>query len=466
MAARLFEKIPEHLFSVLASPNRDTYAKALFVIHDAFRHELVIHRESLTASLMDSLSADIEGADFSGDMTKEEQGEDLTSFSGKAHFLIRKLHDCGWIDFEYERGSFEEVITVPDYSIRIIDVLYGLTVDVQKEYNSYVYATYAALKNADATPEYRFQALESAYHNTENLIDELKTLYNNIRRYFQRMESEMDANALLDLHFQEYKKKIIDAVLYPLKTMDSVPRFRTPIQEILNDWSRDDRVLLQIVNSGIHARVFSDEEAGHEETMRMITWIIDEYDNLDGLLAAIDSRHTQYTVATMEKIRYELNVDNSARGKLAHILKNAGDPDVLHAMQEGLRCYRHQYVANGSLYTNVKRTKRSEGKPLAASRANQNPEAMKKFLERVRNQYPNRRIDQYILSLFQGKDTFTTIDAPMKTQEEFILFLLGTIRANEKSAPYTVTIYDTYVMHEGCSLPSCVFEIRKGSAAK
>ena len=60
----LFEYIPARFFSILVSEKRELYVEALFILRLAFKTELVIRREDLTAMLIDSLEAGILQADF------------------------------------------------------------------------------------------------------------------------------------------------------------------------------------------------------------------------------------------------------------------------------------------------------------------------------------------------------------------------------------------------------------------
>ena len=230
----LFTHIPQRFFTILTSAKKELYVEALFVLRQAFKTELVIRREELTAMLVGSLEANILQADFSEEA--EEMGADREDgLSGKAHLLLRKLRDAGWLEFEYERGSFEENVTIPDYAIEVINLLYDLSTERVREYNSYVYATYAALKNSRENPDYLYQALQAAYQNTVRLVDELKLLFNNIKRYYQRISELSDVNTLLEEHFDRYKEQIVDTVYYPLKTIDSVPRFKYAILSMLNE---------------------------------------------------------------------------------------------------------------------------------------------------------------------------------------------------------------------------------------
>lgn len=224
---KLFERIPDKFFSILTSSKKELYVEALFVLRQAFKTELVIRRENLTAMLMDSLESSILQADFSEEA--EETGEDradMDGISGKAHLLLRKLKATGWLEVEYERDSFDENITIPDYAIEVIELLHDLSSEQIKEYNSYVYATYAALQNSRENPDYLYQALQAAYQNTVKLVDELKLLFNNIKRYHQRIMDQLNVNDLLAEHFDRYKEQVVDTIYYPLKTIDSVPRFK------------------------------------------------------------------------------------------------------------------------------------------------------------------------------------------------------------------------------------------------
>lgn len=77
---KLFERIPDKFFSVLTSSKKELYVETLFVLRQAFKTELVIRRENLTAMLMDSLESSILQADFSEEA--EETGEDQPEMEG------------------------------------------------------------------------------------------------------------------------------------------------------------------------------------------------------------------------------------------------------------------------------------------------------------------------------------------------------------------------------------------------
>lgn len=459
---KLFERIPDKFFSILTSGKKELYVEVLFVLRQAFKTELVIRRESLTAMLMDSLETSILQADFSEEA--EETGTDrveMDGISGKAHLLLRRLRDTGWLEVEYERDSFDENITIPDYAIEVIELLHSLSSEKVKEYNSYVYATYAALQNSKDNPDYLYQALQAAYQNTVKLVDELKLLFNNIKRYHKRITDNLDVNDLLAEHFDRYKEQVVDTVYYPLKTIDSVPRFKYAILSVLNGWLLDDKTILNIVDQGISRHIFQDEESGKEEILSMINSIADTYDSIEGMITNIDRKHVEYTSASIDRIRYMMNADRSAKGKLVELLKHAGEKEIYFEMNQAVEVYRHSYMDMQSLYDRVKRTMKTEGRPLPIQERGENSELVQSFLSDVRRQYSNQKIDDYIEGCFYGRTEFFTEDAVMESTEDFILFLLGTLRGREKSAGYQVEFGQGNVDCQGYSLPRARFVKKK-----
>lgn len=116
----LFNALPSELFSILASPNRLLYADALDVLYAAYRDNLKIPEQTLYSMLRSRLERQLAEANFDGEDIDEEELRDI---SGRARFLIRKLCSKGW--FEKERSEdFEEYITVPGYSSRLLELFH------------------------------------------------------------------------------------------------------------------------------------------------------------------------------------------------------------------------------------------------------------------------------------------------------------------------------------------------------
>ena len=122
---KFFEVIPSELFSPLASPNRVLYADALEVLYLVYRDNLKIPEDTLYSVLRSNLEQQLADAAFEGEDIDEDELRDI---SGRARFLIRKLCSKGWV--EKERGEdFQEYITVPGYSSRLLELFHQLRDD-------------------------------------------------------------------------------------------------------------------------------------------------------------------------------------------------------------------------------------------------------------------------------------------------------------------------------------------------
>lgn len=238
---KLFEVVPSEFFSVLASPNRELYAEALEILYRAYRNHLRLPEDTLYSMLCGNLEEQLAVAVFEGEDIGEEERQDV---SGKARFLIRKLCSKGW--FQKERGeNFQDYITVPSYSSRILELLHQLKDDSPVRGYSYVFGTYSTLKVADENGSIyeKMAAVYAAYENTENLIRLLRMVYHNVKGFFQRQSELTDINAVLEAHFDKYSHDLAEAYIRPLKIKDSVPKYKNPICDILNRWIEDDALL-------------------------------------------------------------------------------------------------------------------------------------------------------------------------------------------------------------------------------
>jgi hypothetical protein len=203
---KFFEAVPSDLFSPLASPNRGLYADALDVLYVAYQENLKIPEDMLYSMLRSQLEQQLADATFEGEDIDEEELRDI---SGRARFLIRKLCSKGW--FEKERGDdFEEYITIPSYSSRLLELFHQLRDDSPIRGYSYVFGTYSTLKVAyESGSVYdKMAAIYGAYDNTRALINLLQMVYHNVKHYFQMQIDMQEVNEVLASHFNDFGQKV------------------------------------------------------------------------------------------------------------------------------------------------------------------------------------------------------------------------------------------------------------------
>lgn len=271
----LYDIIPENLFSVLVSKNKNLYVKTLFVLLDAFKQHLKISKDELISMINAQLDDDIISADF----TEEELLESEQSISGKAHFLVRKLKSTGWILIETE-NDFREYITVPGFSYKIIQLLYDVANVSETENFAYVYSTYSSLEIAKKTrdPFEMITALNDGAERTERLVESLKSVYHSITYYNQQLINTLNVNNVLHSHYEIFQEDVILKILRPLKIKDSVPKYKIPIQNILKLWIAEEDVIEDMVQYRLSKQNDNDEGEIRNDILRKIHYIIDTYD--------------------------------------------------------------------------------------------------------------------------------------------------------------------------------------------
>ena len=295
---KFFEVIPSELFSPLASPNRVLYADALDVLYNAYRENLKIPEDMLYSMLRSKLEQQLADATFEGE---DIDVEELRDISGRARFLIRKLCSKGW--FEKERGDdFEEYITVPSYSSRILELFHQLRDDSPIRGYSYVFGTYSTLKVAYESDNVydKMAAIYGAYDNTQSLINLLQMVYHNVKHYFQMQIDMQEVNEVLAAHFNDFGQKVVEAYIRPLKIKDSVPKYRVPIQSVLRNWATDDALLLAMANAALQDKRGDTIENCRADLLRKIFWVDERYDNMEhDYLDEIDAQVRRYTRAAI-----------------------------------------------------------------------------------------------------------------------------------------------------------------------
>ncbi len=468
---KLFEILPQNLFSILASKNKEIYTEALFVLRKAFKQEMTIRKSDLASMLIANLDEKMYEIDLSeeeteGDVSGEEKG---TTLSSRAHLILRRLKETGWIDVEYQIDSFEENITLPDYSVKLINLLFSFTDESVKEYNSYVYSTYSDLKTADQErDDYMYTALMNAYDKTVQLVDELKTLHNNIRRYHQALNEYVTVNDVLKGHFDEYKNLIMDRIYHPLKTFDSVPRFKGPIMRILSEWLADYNLRERISDQAIIRGKYKTKSEANEDIILKIGEISDTYERLEEMLEEIDRKNSAYTRASIEKMRYLLNSDRSIKGKIVDLLTQISIslPDkqniLIGQLANAVELFRQGYLDEKSLFIRAAKSMKKEGKPLEITNSinEEGENALAEFLEKAKKSYSHARILQFMTSAMAGISVVTSREIPLPDDESFILLMLGTLKSGEKNVFYQVEFNEGYIENNGYRVPEMRF-IRK-----
>lgn len=452
-----------NFFSLLASPNKEIYLETLFVVYRCYKQELLIQKEELVNELI----ATLENRMFE---LAAEEGDDFddVSLSGRARWLIRRLLRTGWIELDPLARSVDEYVAVPDYSVKILQILYEISEDKPKEYNSLVYSTYSNLSKAqEERGDFLAEALIAAYGLTDHLVDSLKSLLNNMRSYYLMLQEQAEIREVLREHFDRYQVLIANKIYHPLKTFDSVPRFRTRILSILRAWLVDGNLAEKISGQLVRKGRFTDAASAYAETLKMINFIIDQYEKMDSLLKEIDRKNAAYTRASVERTQYLLNTNRNAKGQLIEIIKAL--PKINHELPirvaEDLRLsvnlFEQRWVDTNSLYREPTKRQFLKPEPLQAANRSTRGEFEAEFeqlRQRVKNSITDKKIVDFMQKALGGRSRIKSHELELAATEDFIKLILGVIKADEKGIPYRVTFEEGHFMINGFRIPAMIIE--------
>ena len=426
----LFSILGPRFFSILTSSNRELYAEALFVLLESFSpEEPTLKRDSYSRKLADRFASILQDADFSDD----EEFVDEPS-TDKVSFIIRKLKETGWIEIAQIENTFSEEIIVPDYSVAIIRVLKNISERKEIELRGRVYSSYSMLRSAESDEE-KYLALKGSYDNMAQFSSELVTIFTNIRGEYQKCLKIEDLSDLLSSFLEKYQDNIVRRFIEPLSTINSAVRYRADIIRILAEWMNDSGTREAIAKETAKAEGINEEEA-ELETFSRIDKIITGYDSQIALINSIFERDRKYTQLSTERIRYKTRSGMDTKGLLSRLMEKLNDENALPVLEDAIESTGLDAADSRSLYERSAPERLADGEREIVERR-VIPEGIgKAFLEAIEAQVSSEEIDRYVLSAIGNRKEITTEDFPVGTIEEFVLFILATVRNGEKDAPY------------------------------
>lgn len=459
----LYDIIPENLFSVLASKNKGLYCNALFVVLDSFKAHLKIPKDELSLMIQSRLENDIDTADFD----EEDVNENETGLSGKAHFLIRKLKETGWIIVEYE-DDFKEYVTVPNFSYKIMQTLFDITNVKETENFAYVYSTYSSLKAADENnPLEMITALNDAERRTKLLVESLISVFHDIKYFNQKLADRVSVNQVIADHFSSYQEEVVARILQPLKIKDSVPKYKQPIKNILQQWLVYEDIMdrmveyLQKTNGGEPDEIRAD-------IISKIHYILSTYEMLEeDYIDPIDDRNRKYTRSTAQKIDYLINANTTIKGTLVSLLHALSDKtlsnNTLEKAQGLFEIYELGYISEESLYQRKKGKPRERRSELIMTGDREKFEEKAKAAAKLlmEKRFSRERVYKFVSDALGESDTVDISDIPIPDDESYVMTLLTVANAQNKDRSYDIKIYEETISAGKYEIPKITYIRRK-----
>jgi hypothetical protein len=353
----VFETLPENFFSPLASPKKEHYAALLIVFYRLFQESSHgIERPVLMARFMDYIalhessfisdddntelvSADKNSAAVLIDMQdiesnaeeeaeqaeredEQESGAAQTSIDpvrAAASKYLRVFIKCGWMKEEV-LSDYSRIINMSSSAKPFFESLAKVEEGLKTEYESHIVSIYSLLCSDAAIDNGHYTVL-NAHSQTMSLIDSLKVLSQNIHAYYEIVtENETSISGLLELHFNQYAKEILDGAYKRLKTSDNLSRYRPKILKRIGELITESQWLESSAVKFSRLGTFTAEES-KDKLKTFLEEIRDTLKAVDPLLEEIDRRNMLYSKASIERIKAKLEPNSTITGRLYQIIK-------------------------------------------------------------------------------------------------------------------------------------------------
>ena len=297
-----------------------------------------------------------------------------------------------------------------------------------------------------------------AYENANRLEDALKSLHHNLGRYYKKIIEIPEINSILKEHFENYKD-YIDKIYHPLKTDDPVEMYKIPICKMVDKIIGQDAIFEELINQANKSGNYETVEEAKSDILQKLFMVQDIFSNINRKIKIVDNKNSEYIRATNRRLGYLLTNDKELKGKLINILKNAKKEENIKIMEENLSLYRQTNMDKDSIFVRSSKSEKRQGKPLEMEEVQiESEEELREFIKKVGESYTSEKVKKYMNNILGKKQIITTNDINIKTEEDFILLMLGTM--SEEKSFYNIEYRKNIVQKGRYRMPEMVIKRR------
>ncbi|MGN0484817.1 MAG: Wadjet anti-phage system protein JetA family protein [Lachnospiraceae bacterium] len=424
----LFEEIPECFYALFRSVNRNTYIEALLRINEEYEYNnYFLSRQACIQVLNDyflkkSIWLQPEEEEGEPDETEESNGVRILSWLLK-HAWLKKTEDY---------ASLTSNIVIPDYASIFIDAFLRLQEEEPDETNIYIQNVYAILFSVKNDPRADVGLLKTAVVNTKKLNHALQDLLHNMDKFFGSLLEKKNYAELLKEHLDGYVETIVRKKYHILKTSDNFYQYKTDIRRWLGEMEEDTAWLQRMSRA-------SEGMYSEEDIVDMLTQIERGFLDIEHRITNMDREHTRYVHATVTRLNYLLNGEDSMHGIVLQILSKISmsdkKEDELEKVAGLMNLSDLGELTQDSLFKRRKRKQNFAQKlqPEETMQELSREEVLR--MNRSHAKYTKREVQAFVEQKFQG-DTACFSAQDIQSAEEYEKLILAYNDALKKESRY------------------------------
>ncbi len=409
----IFDILPGQFFNIFMSSNKRVISDCLYLVYHSFKSDLSF---SCTKEQVLTLFQDY----FETHITDLESNEILENSRDKALYVLKRLKECGWVNEELGE-NYEVFISFEDYSIRVLECLLNLdNTHDNEEYSGLIYNIYMSFQSFDVNRG--DLVFETAYENTKDLVNKLKNLNSNIKKYIQKLLDEGikdDLEALLNSLLQDYQTKIIDRAYYNLTTYDNPSKYRQKILSSIENIMNQVQYVELIIHNIMERKDILYDEA-YDLLMDQKEYIVQAFEHIEDIMEEIDSKNNKFIESAIHRITFLLNNQKDVEGKINDLIKYIASGNEISDLAN---IYENQFVHEDSLYV-----PRQMSRPITTQieeTITLDEETKKQSIERIKKSqnYSHKKIEERVMKLLKH-GPFKGSDLTIQNQDDLVYFVL------------------------------------------
>ncbi len=427
------------------------------IIYDTYRSELSfgVERDILVSKLEQYFDDQLEF-----EQVFEEDEETAVNSKEKANLVLRKLKECGWIEYE-TASDYKTMVNLKDYASTMIESFIKITRQDELEYQSLISQIHATLLNQDAYVKPYEYIIKRVHENTEELIVGLKKLNTNIKQYIEKLTNDKPVNEVLDDLFK-YQNEIGSKAFHRIKTSDHISRFRISIRENLSRILNDENIFRKAVEGYMEIEMGDkkDRLAAEQNLRQMVLGVLRAFENYDDIVKEIEEKHKKYWQSSVARAKFLISNTNNAEGKIITILKYMAQKfnmdeetnmydEMDEEFHELFRMFPQSWLGHESVYTERITREVSPPSKLAAGidfSDEERQEIKNRLVEKQKNKLSRKNINEYVAKLLEDKQSVVASSLPLETKRDFIKLILIYLYGKGPAAKYRSVDMDKRVV--------------------
>jgi hypothetical protein len=323
-SANIYEKLPEKLFSPLASPNRHHYWALLCNLHDRrFGPDAPLppSRGYPVKLIQQDLQECMELMDAWAD---EEDCISTTPADIRAILVFNRLRECGWLQVDNPR--FEKKVTMQPAVAQFMTMLVSFSetgpIFVGGKINSILASLKMALDPNNSQPASWVEAAEQTRH----LMEHVRNTGTNIQEFMERLDQKRETGEYVHTFFEGFIVRTFIGDYRELRTTEHPLSKRGQILDMLDEVRESAEMRDRLISW--YGRVCNNDKERAEGMLHRDMSRLAELRRMDEYLLRLDEEVTRATKRALTYFEYRTRNSQPVEQMVNHAITSLQDGRV------------------------------------------------------------------------------------------------------------------------------------------